>query len=934
MASEQIEQLRAQARSLAQELLPDPEATKKLVKRLQGAFELGVARRLLDAVLASEPRAVGQAELRGLCGHIHGKLRSTQRLWMELVQLRALCTYKDNEIAPERRFRAALAILESIGLRDKNCRNGETLGQGGAIYKRLWETGGELEHLHTALAFYHAAWERDPEKDMGWGGVNAAYCLDLLAFHARATAARESTEHLAAPDWSEQASALRRELLERLPALAAGKPEIEGAYWYRATLAEVHFGLREYEKTGDWLSAARETSPAPDEWELQTTTHQLAAIARLQGILPPAPQEAPESWDPAWRALARLFDKEQVTQIVAVARHARRGKVGLALSGGGFRAALFHLGVLARLAECDVLPSVETLSTVSGGSIVGAHYYLELCRLLETHCDGDLGRRDYVELVRRVMDHFLEGVQQNLRTRALVDARANLRMLLPTGYSRSNRMGELYEQYLYARVPECRPRPDLSAEECGPLPMRRLRDLLIYPALDCDADGRPKKWDEDFKPRSSNWRRLNRVPNLMINTTSLNSGHNWQFTASWMGEPPGLMGDEVDMNERYRRLYYHQAPSCELRNYPLCYAVAASSCVPALFEPLVLKGLYPGRTVRLVDGGVHDNQGVAGLLDDDCNFILCSDASGQIEDLANPKGGMLGVFFRSDGILQDRVREAQYQDLRSRADSHSLQGLFFIHLKQELETAPIDWVDCDDPQTEPRSPSCTSYGVDRDIQRLLSEIRTDLDTFTEVESYALMASGYLLTENQLRSLDREHREAGLPGTWGGYDVDAPMWQDNSQSYWPFAPLLPILGKAADSSDLRRRDLARQLKAASRLFGKVWVLVKPLRLTAKAIGAVGTLALVCCLVRHWGDPFTFRVSGEIGWLTIALLMIVGGAAMPVLRFLDPRKAAESLLFKLGLATIGWLGTSLHLWIFDPLLRRRGSLKRLLSLPAED
>ncbi|MCP5188758.1 MAG: hypothetical protein H6991_13405, partial [Pseudomonadales bacterium] len=37
---------------------------------------------------------------------------------------------------------------------------------------------------------------------------------------------------------------------------------------------------------------------------------------------------------------------------------ARAGKLGLALSGGGFRAALFHIGVLARLAECDLLRHV------------------------------------------------------------------------------------------------------------------------------------------------------------------------------------------------------------------------------------------------------------------------------------------------------------------------------------------------------------------------------------------------------------------------------------------------------------------------------------------------------------------------------------------------------------------------------------------------
>ena len=67
-----------------------------------------------------------------------------------------------------------------------------------------------------------------------------------------------------------------------------------------------------------------------------------------------------------------------------MAGSARLGKVGLALSGGGFRASFYHIGVLARLAEADVLRHVDVLSTVSGGSIVGAHYYLLLRDLLET----------------------------------------------------------------------------------------------------------------------------------------------------------------------------------------------------------------------------------------------------------------------------------------------------------------------------------------------------------------------------------------------------------------------------------------------------------------------------------------------------------------------------------------------------------------------
>ena len=50
-----------------------------------------------------------------------------------------------------------------------------------------------------------------------------------------------------------------------------------------------------------------------------------------------------------------------------------RPRVALCLSGGGFRAALFHLGALRRLSELGLLSRVDTISSVSGGSIVAAH---------------------------------------------------------------------------------------------------------------------------------------------------------------------------------------------------------------------------------------------------------------------------------------------------------------------------------------------------------------------------------------------------------------------------------------------------------------------------------------------------------------------------------------------------------------------------------
>lgn len=47
-------------------------------------------------------------------------------------------------------------------------------------------------------------------------------------------------------------------------------------------------------------------------------------------------------------------------------------RIGLALSGGGFRAAAFHLGVLRKLHSMDLLWKLDLLTCVSGGSIAGA----------------------------------------------------------------------------------------------------------------------------------------------------------------------------------------------------------------------------------------------------------------------------------------------------------------------------------------------------------------------------------------------------------------------------------------------------------------------------------------------------------------------------------------------------------------------------------
>jgi predicted acylesterase/phospholipase RssA len=51
-------------------------------------------------------------------------------------------------------------------------------------------------------------------------------------------------------------------------------------------------------------------------------------------------------------------------------------KLGLALSGGGFRATLFHLGVVRFLRDAGALRDVTDIAAVSGGSILAAHLVL------------------------------------------------------------------------------------------------------------------------------------------------------------------------------------------------------------------------------------------------------------------------------------------------------------------------------------------------------------------------------------------------------------------------------------------------------------------------------------------------------------------------------------------------------------------------------
>lgn len=855
---------------------------KELVKELKADLEFGIALKVLE-------RMQEQAGT------------DDDRLWVR--QQQALCTYKDEQAHPSIRLPRALEILRGIGLEDARQSDPETLALGGAVYKRLWEYRGAMEDIHAALHFYQRAWECDRDsglKKVGYGGVNAAFILDLLAAKAQRALRWVDAEAPEAARFKARARQLRSEMREALGKLTTVSADEK--YWLAVTLAEICVGL------GDYAGAARHFQDAKAQkaalWELQTTVRQAISIAKLQCAAVPRPALDPMAG--VETALTPLLGEHTRRAI-----HAHRGKVGLALSGGGFRASFFHLGVLARLAEMDALGSVEVLSTVSGGSIVGAHYYLALKALLQRKPDGALGRQDYLDLVLALQEQFLEGVQQNLRIQAIGGFLANLKILLVPNYTRSTRLAELYEQHFYSKAggqPE-----DPAAHQ--------MQNLKIAPQGE-DAAG--------FHPAKANWRRTAKVPALLINATTLNSGHNYHFTAGFMGEPPGLTGAKVDMNNRYRRIYYDDIPVERHEHHPLSHAVAASACVPGLFEPLEVREVYEDRQglaheVRLVDGGVHDNQGVAGLLDEGCALILCSDASGQMDDQPSPDPRRLGVVLRSNSILQDRVREAQYQELQARVETGSLEGLFFIHLKQDLASSEIDWAGCTDPSEAPQDKRPTEYGIDPDLQRSLARIRTDLDSFTEVEAYALMLSGYQMAHRQFEELAREESCGAAAGSWRGFAAGAPGFAE-----WPFLGLREVMARAPGQRDEQREDLGRQLDAGASLFFKMWKLSKPLRVATWVALAVAGLAAAGWLTENW-DRTAFAGGFRIGTLVLTVGLPLLALAVPAIAWIQRLRRLPRILFDIGLLFAGWVMLALYRGIFDRWFLCRGSLERLLKLP---
>jgi len=811
--------------------------------------------------------------------------------------------YKDSTLSSYFKFDKAINVLKSF-CDLEHTRNSRTLGIAGEIYKSKWKFDHQFHNLLQSRSYYkkgYLVWKNKIHKSIQTEtecintAVNYALLNELIVV--------ENLERLAE---SSEISEVTSETIERFEKAQEIRKEIADAYLVDSdeivfkegieakeklysALAEVFFGLRIYKKGLHFILLHVEGKT--ENWQIKSFSKQIYNLAFYQKT---EKNQKSINKDPFHKN--QIDEEEQNQCLIALnlqtdengkaknVKPKQQNKLGIGLSGGGFRAALFHIGVLAALAEKDKLKDIEVISCVSGGSIIGAFYYLKIKELFESKADENIVQEDYIRIVKEIETEFLGAVQKNIRMRLLTNFYQNIKMWKGESYSRSNRLGELYEEYFY--------KPLLSkkggAKDNRPVFMD---DLFITPFENIN-----------FKLNNDNWKRTNKVPQLILNSTAVNTGHNWQFTASWMGEPPTYISDDFDVKPRLRRMYYENAPE-QYQKFRLGYAVAASSCVPVLFQPLVLKGLYKDFDLELIDGGVHDNQGIASILEQECNEIIVSDASAQMPDNAVNTENAMSLFFRVDTILQERLREIQLLDLKSRKYTSIVSKLSIVHLKNGLTQLPVSWINCTDvnrsiiydKEIEDEN-ALLKYGIMKKIQKGLSEVRTDLDSFNDLEAYALMYSGYkqMMHDGNSLNLKREN--------------------------WDFL-------KVADCCTFpsEEKKLANQLKVSCYVPFKLVRMSKWLRYIVLGIGGLLLLALFYFLFINWNnsEPLIKVSYGFVGFTLIVFLVSF------LSKFLANLINIESVVKKKGalllLITLGWVFSQVYIRIFNPWYNRLGRVK---------
>ena len=231
-------------------------------------------------------------------------------------------------------------------------------------------------------------------------------------------------------------------------------------------------------------------------------------------------------------------------------------RISISLSGGGFRATLFHLGVLGYLKKAGVLHLVKRVCGVSGGSIVAGH-------LVSFWDQYNASNESFATQIKKLASWV---GQIDISGKAINEVKVF----------------------------------DLAK-------MKLLNTQTIemsYSEL-LDSDSLKRTWAYLDSKKGD-------VPELNILATLLSTGQAVAFTPAGCEAFSNLddwpRKKEVD---KFVSLLSDKDVQQKLRQKCISWAMSASSAFPPLFLPVPLEA--PGIRFQLTDGGVFDNSGIRWL---------------------------------------------------------------------------------------------------------------------------------------------------------------------------------------------------------------------------------------------------------------------------------------------------------------------------------
>jgi NTE family protein len=361
----------------------------------------------------------------------------------------------------------------------------------------------------------------------------------------------------------------------------------------------------------------------------------------------------------------------------------------LCLSGGGFRATLFHLGVIQRLNELGILAKLSTITSVSGGSILNGFLASRWSNLTLT-ADGTFGNLS--EIIVGPMRQFCS---KDLRTRVLFGTRLN-----PLNWP------AIARDRLSVSA-------NFLADACEPLFNARLGDL---PA-----------------PNASS-------PRFVFCSTNVGSGACWHFHSG----PNARMGDfyfgyldaaHVRVSEAVAASAAFPPGFSALRlPVPRDAVVSRVDQWGELRAPSAKRLQGGGQdVVRLTDGGVYDNLGVEPVWRM-YKTLLVSDAGRPFESTDKTGQGIISRLRRAADISMEQVAAVRKRWLVEQLTNGRRHGAIWT-LHSLLNDFPL----------------ADKQGYGREACLGVQGIRTDLDAFSEAEMACLENHGYSMADAAVRS---------------------------------------------------------------------------------------------------------------------------------------------------------------------------------------